>query len=45
LRIDVRDKGILVLALHVGFVDTDLTLGFDVKKSDTRVVAAHARRA
>lgn len=40
LRIDTRDKGIHVLALHVGFVDTDLTRGFDVKKSDPRVVAA-----
>src|SRR5258706_10428470 len=40
LRIDVRDKGIQVLTLHVGFVDTELTRGFDVKKSDPRVVAA-----
>jgi len=40
LRIDVRDKGIQVLTLHVGFVDTDLTRGFDVKKSDPREVAA-----
>jgi NAD(P)-dependent dehydrogenase (short-subunit alcohol dehydrogenase family) len=40
LRIDVRDKGIQVLALHVGFVDTDLTRDFDVRKSDPRVVAA-----
>jgi short-subunit dehydrogenase len=40
LRIDVRDKGIQVLALHVGFVDIDLTRGFDVKKSDPGVVAA-----
>ena len=40
LRIDVRDKGIQVLALHVGFVDTDLTRGFDVKKSDPREIAA-----
>jgi len=39
LRIDVRDKGIQVLALHVGFVDTDLTRDFDVKKSDPREVA------
>ena len=39
MRIDVRDKGIQVLALHVGFVDTDLTRTFDVKKSDPRVVA------
>jgi NAD(P)-dependent dehydrogenase (short-subunit alcohol dehydrogenase family) len=40
LRVDLRDKGIQVLALHVGFVDTDLTRGFDVKKSDPRLVAA-----
>jgi NAD(P)-dependent dehydrogenase (short-subunit alcohol dehydrogenase family) len=40
LRIDVRDKGIQVLALHVGFVDTDLIRDFDVRKSDPRVVAA-----
>ena len=40
LRIDVRDKGIQVLALHVGFVDTDLTRDFDVKKSDPREIAA-----
>jgi NAD(P)-dependent dehydrogenase (short-subunit alcohol dehydrogenase family) len=39
LRIDVRDKGIQVLALHVGFVDTDLTRDFDVKKSDPREIA------
>jgi NAD(P)-dependent dehydrogenase (short-subunit alcohol dehydrogenase family) len=38
LRIDVRDKGIQVLALHVGFVDTDLTRDFDVKKSDPREI-------
>lgn len=40
LRLDVRDKGIQVLALHVGFVDTDLARGSDVKKSDPRDVAA-----
>jgi len=40
LRIEVRDKGIQVLALHVGFLDTDLTRDFDVKKSDPRVVVA-----
>jgi NAD(P)-dependent dehydrogenase (short-subunit alcohol dehydrogenase family) len=39
LRSDVRDKGIQVLALHVGFVDTDLTRDFDVKKSDPREIA------
>jgi NAD(P)-dependent dehydrogenase (short-subunit alcohol dehydrogenase family) len=40
LRIDVRDQGIQVLALHVGFVDTDLTRGFNVRKSDPREIAA-----
>jgi short-subunit dehydrogenase len=40
LRIDLRDKGIQVLALHVGFVDTDLTRGLDVQKSDPQQVAA-----
>jgi len=40
LRIDVRDKGIQVLALHVGFLNTGLTRDFDVKKSDPRQVAA-----
>lgn len=34
LRIDLREKGTQVLALHVGFVDTDLTRGSDTKKSD-----------
>jgi hypothetical protein len=29
-----------VLALHVGFLDTDLAKGLDVKKSDPRQVAA-----
>jgi NAD(P)-dependent dehydrogenase (short-subunit alcohol dehydrogenase family) len=40
LRSDLRDKGIQVFALHVGFVDTDLTRVLDVKKSDPREVAA-----
>jgi NAD(P)-dependent dehydrogenase (short-subunit alcohol dehydrogenase family) len=40
LRIDVRDRGIQVLALHVGFVDTALTRGLDVQKSDPQQVAA-----
>jgi short-subunit dehydrogenase len=40
LRDEVRDKGIQVLALHVGFVDTDFTKAFDVKKSDPREIVA-----
>jgi NAD(P)-dependent dehydrogenase (short-subunit alcohol dehydrogenase family) len=45
LRIDVRGKGIQVLALHVGFVDTDLTRDFDVKKSDPREIARRTLNA
>ena len=32
-RIELREQGTQVLALHVGFIDTDLTNGFDVPKS------------
>jgi hypothetical protein len=41
----MRDKGIQVLALHVGFMETDLTRGFVFKKSDPRVVAARTLHA
>ena len=34
LRFHLRERGIQVLGLHVGFVDTDLTRGFDVPKAD-----------
>jgi NAD(P)-dependent dehydrogenase (short-subunit alcohol dehydrogenase family) len=40
LRLDLRDKGTQVLALHVGYIDTDLTKGFNVRKNDPRDVAA-----
>ncbi|TCR93268.1 SDR family oxidoreductase [Rhizobium sp. BK376] len=33
LRFHLRDRGIQVLGLHVGFLDTDLTNGIDVPKS------------
>lgn len=39
LRIELREKGTQILALHVGFLDTDLAKGLDVKKSDPRQVA------
>src|SRR6266404_2572254 len=42
LRTDLRDKGTQVLALHVGFLDTDMTRGLDVKKSDPQQVAARS---
>ncbi|MEV2269767.1 SDR family oxidoreductase [Nonomuraea africana] len=42
LRIEVRDKGVQVLGLHVGFMDTDMTRGLDIEKIDPRQVAAIA---
>lgn len=38
LRNELRDQKTQVLALHVGFVDTDLTKGFDVPKTAPDVV-------
>ncbi|MDB5408834.1 MAG: Short-chain dehydrogenase of various substrate specificity [Rhodospirillales bacterium] len=42
LRIELRENGIQVLALHVGFLDTDMAKGLDVKKSDPQQVASRA---
>lgn len=33
LRVHLRERGVQVLGLHVGFVDTDLTNGIDVPKA------------
>lgn len=38
LRNDLRGQNTQVLALHVGFIDTDLTAGFDVPKTAPDVV-------
>lgn len=40
LRNELREQKTQVLALHVGFVDTDLTKGFDVPKTAPGVVVA-----
>jgi short-subunit dehydrogenase len=40
LRIQLKPHGIGVLALHVGFLDTDLTAGVNVPKSDPNAVAS-----
>ncbi len=40
LRFHLREKGIQVLGLHVGFVDTDLTNGIDVPKASPQDVAS-----
>jgi NAD(P)-dependent dehydrogenase (short-subunit alcohol dehydrogenase family) len=42
LRNELQPQGTQVLALHVGFIDTDLTQGFDVPKSPPAVVVARA---
>ena len=42
LRIELRNQKTLVLGLHVGFMDTDLTKGFDMKKTDPREVVEAA---
>ncbi|HXD42237.1 MAG TPA: SDR family oxidoreductase [Ramlibacter sp.] len=38
LRHELRAQGTQVLAMHVGFVDTDLTRGLDVAKSSPEVI-------
>jgi NAD(P)-dependent dehydrogenase (short-subunit alcohol dehydrogenase family) len=42
LRIELRNQKTLVTGLHVGFMDTDLTKGYDMKKVDPREVAEAA---
>ncbi|MES2820909.1 MAG: SDR family oxidoreductase [Pseudomonadota bacterium] len=39
LRLQLKDQNVQVLNLHVGFLDTDLTKGFDMPKSDPNIVA------
>lgn len=39
LRLELNPQKTQVVAVHVGFVDTDLTKGFDVPKADPHVVA------
>ncbi|MEV4539231.1 SDR family oxidoreductase [Asanoa sp. NPDC049518] len=39
LRLDLRPKGVEVLSLHVGFMDTELVRGLDVPKNDPHQVA------
>jgi NAD(P)-dependent dehydrogenase (short-subunit alcohol dehydrogenase family) len=39
LRLTLKEKGTRVLALHVGFLDTDMTKGLDMPKTQPAVVA------
>jgi len=40
LRLTLKPAGVQVLGLHVGMMDTDMTAGLDMKKTDPNVVAA-----
>jgi NAD(P)-dependent dehydrogenase (short-subunit alcohol dehydrogenase family) len=42
LRLALRTQGTQVLGMHMGFVDTDLTRGFDMAKSTPDAVVARA---
>lgn len=42
VRVELADKGIVVTALHVGLMDTDMGAGFDDAKADPAEVAALA---
>jgi NAD(P)-dependent dehydrogenase (short-subunit alcohol dehydrogenase family) len=39
LRLDVADMGVAVVAMHAGFIDTDMASGVDAAKSSPRDVA------
>jgi short-subunit dehydrogenase len=42
LRIDLRDKGIQVLGVHAGYIDTELSRGVNVPKSTAHDIAVAA---
>lgn len=42
LRLELRAQGTQVLGMHVGFVDTDLTRGFEVPKSTPDAVVSRS---
>jgi NAD(P)-dependent dehydrogenase (short-subunit alcohol dehydrogenase family) len=42
MRVRLREQGTVVTALHVGYMDTDMTAGLDVPKADPRDVARQA---
>ncbi len=45
MRLQLREQGTTVTALHVGFMDTDLTAHLDVPKADPREIARQAADA
>jgi NAD(P)-dependent dehydrogenase (short-subunit alcohol dehydrogenase family) len=42
MRVALREQGTVVTALHVGYMDTDMTAALDVPKADPRDVARQA---
>jgi NAD(P)-dependent dehydrogenase (short-subunit alcohol dehydrogenase family) len=42
MRVQLRDQATIVTALHVGYMDTDMTAGLDAPKVDPRDVARQA---
>ena len=45
MRIQLRDQGTTVTALHVGYMDTDMTAKLDVPKADPRDIACQTADA
>jgi hypothetical protein len=39
MRVRLREQGTVVTAVHVAFMDTDMTAGLDVPKADPRDIA------
>jgi NAD(P)-dependent dehydrogenase (short-subunit alcohol dehydrogenase family) len=39
---ELKARGVSVTALHVGFMETDMTAGIDAAKSDPAAIAAEA---
>ncbi len=45
LRAELADQGTRVMGVHVGFMDTDLTAGLEVDKSDPALIAGQVIQA
>jgi len=45
LRLALRDQGTIVTALHVGYMDTDMTARVNAPKADPRDIASHTADA
>ncbi len=45
LRLELRDQGTIVTALHVGYMDTEMTAGIHAPKADPRDIAHQTAEA